>query len=244
VFCGTAFKNKGVQPLLDAVVRYLPSPVDIEAIEGHAVNNADEVVKRKPSDEEPLSALAFKIMSDPHLGKLTFVRVYSGRLESGTAVLNSVKGRKERIGKIYRMHANKREEIESVGAGDIVAVMGLKQTLADEKNPVILESMDFPAPVIEVAIEPKSKGDQEKLGVAIQRLAEEDPSFQVHTNEETGQTVIGGMGELHLEVLVDRMKREFKVEANVGKPQVAYRETIRKAVEKVEFTRHHRGRAA
>ena len=180
-------------------------------------------------------------MSDPHLGKLTFVRVYSGRLESGTAVLNSVKGKKERIGKIYRMHANKREEIEAVGAGDIVAVMGLKQTttgetLCDDKNPVILESMDFPAPVIQVAIEPKSKGDQEKLGVAIQRLAEEDPSFQVHSDEETGQTIIGGMGELHLEVLVDRMKREFKVEANVGKPQVAYRETIRKTVERVDYT--------
>ena len=197
--------------------------------------------KRKPSDDEPLAALAFKIMSDPHLGKLTFVRVYSGRLEAGTAVLNSVKGKKERIGKIYRMHANKREEIESVGAGDIVAVMGLKQTttgetLCDDKNPVILESMDFPAPVIQVAIEPKSKGDQEKLGVAIQRLAEEDPSFQVHSDEETGQTIIGGMGELHLEVLVDRMKREFKVEANVGKPQVAYRETIRKAVERIDYT--------
>ncbi|MEV5613481.1 elongation factor G [Streptomyces sp. NPDC052225] len=241
VFCGTAFKNKGVQPLLDAVVRYLPTPLDVEAIEGHDVKDPEVVVKRKPSDDEPLAALAFKIMSDPHLGKLTFVRVYSGRLESGTAVLNPTKGKKERIGKIYRMHANKREEIESVGAGDIVAVMGLKQTttgetLCDDKQQVILESMDFPAPVIEVAIEPKSKGDQEKLGVAIQRLSEEDPSFQVHTNEETGQTVIGGMGELHLEVLVDRMKREFRVEANVGKPQVAYRETIRRAVERVDFT--------
>ncbi|MET3986401.1 elongation factor G [Streptomyces sp. PvR034] len=241
VFCGTAFKNKGVQPLLDAVVRYLPSPLDIEAIEGHDVKDAEVVVKRKPSDEEPLAALAFKIMRDPHLGKLTFVRVYSGRLEAGTAVLNSVKGKKERIGKIYRMHANKREEIESVGAGDIVAVMGLKQTttgetLCDDKNPVILESMDFPAPVIQVAIEPKSKGDQEKLGVAIQSLAEEDPSFHVHSDEETGQTILGGMGELHLEVLVDRMKREFKVEANVGKPQVAYRETIRKTVERHDYT--------
>lgn len=241
VFCGTAFQNKGVQPLLDAVVRYLPTPLDVEAIEGHDVKDPEVVVKRKPSEDEPLAALAFKIMSDPHLGKLTFVRVYSGRLVSGTAVLNSVKGRKERIGKIYRMHANKREEIESVGAGDIVAVMGLKQTttgetLSDDKSPVILESMDFPAPVIQVAIEPKSKGDQEKLGVAIQRLAEEDPSFQVHTNEETGQTIIGGMGELHLEVLVDRMRREFKVEANVGKPQVAYRETIRKTVERVDYT--------
>lgn len=241
VFCGTAFKNKGVQPLLDAVVRYLPSPLDIEAIEGHDVRDAEVVVKRKPSDEEPLSALAFKIMRDPHLGKLTFVRVYSGRLEAGTAVLNSVKGKKERIGKIYRMHANKREEIEAVGAGDIVAVMGLKQTttgetLCDDKNPVILESMDFPAPVIQVAIEPKSKGDQEKLGVAIQSLAEEDPSFHVHSDEETGQTILGGMGELHLEVLVDRMKREFKVEANVGKPQVAYRETIRQTVERHDYT--------
>ncbi|MET7701905.1 MULTISPECIES: elongation factor G [unclassified Streptomyces] len=241
VFCGTAFKNKGVQPLLDAVVRYLPTPLDVEAIEGHDVKDPEVVVKRKPSVDEPLSALAFKIMRDPHLGKLTFVRVYSGRLEAGTAVLNSVKGKKERIGKIYRMHANKREEIESVGAGDIVAVMGLKQTttgetLSDDKNPVILESMDFPAPVIQVAIEPKSKGDQEKLGVAIQSLAEEDPSFHVHSDEETGQTILGGMGELHLEVLVDRMKREFKVEANVGKPQVAYRETIRKAVERHDYT--------
>ncbi|MEU0004585.1 elongation factor G [Streptomyces sp. NPDC006314] len=241
VFCGTAFRNKGVQPLLDAVVRYLPSPLDVEAIEGHDVKDPELIIKRKPFDDEPLSALAFKIMSDPHLGKLTFVRVYSGRLESGTSVLNSVKGKKERISKIYRMHANKREEIESVGAGDIVAVMGLKQTttgetLCDDKQPVILESMDFPAPVIQVAIEPKSKNDQRKLGVAIRRLAEEDPSFQVHSDEETGQTIIGGMGELHLEVLVDRMRREFKVEANVGKPQVAYRETIRKSVEKVEYT--------
>ncbi|MEU4921007.1 elongation factor G [Streptomyces parvus] len=241
VFCGTAFKNKGVQPLLDAVVRYLPSPLDVEAIEGHDVKDPELVIKRKPSDDEPFSGLAFKIASDPHLGKLTFVRIYSGRLEAGTAVLNSVKGKKERIGKIYRMHANKREEIQSVGAGDIIAVMGLKQTttgetLCDDKNPVILESMDFPAPVIQVAIEPKSKGDQEKLGVAIQRLSEEDPSFQVHSDEETGQTIIGGMGELHLEVLVDRMKREFRVEANVGKPQVAYRETIRKAVERIDFT--------
>jgi elongation factor G len=241
VFCGTAFKNKGVQPLLDAVVKYLPSPLDIESIVGHKPGDESVEIARKASDDEPLSALAFKIMSDPHLGKLTFVRVYSGRLEAGTQVLNSVKGKKERIGKIYRMHANKREEIDSVGAGDIIAVMGLKQTttgetLSDDKNPVILESMDFPAPVIRVAIEPKSKGDQEKLGVAIQRLAEEDPSFQVNTDEETGQTIIAGMGELHLEVLVDRMKREFKVEANVGKPQVAYRETIRKAVERVDYT--------
>ncbi|MGW1837601.1 elongation factor G [Streptomyces sp. BBFR2] len=241
VFCGTAFKNKGVQPLLDAVVRYLPSPLDVEAIEGHAVNDPETVVTRKPSEDEPLAALAFKIASDPHLGKLTFIRVYSGRLEAGSQVQNSVKGKKERIGKIYRMHANKREEIESVGAGDIVAVMGLKQTttgetLCDAGSPVILESMEFPAPVIQVAIEPKSKGDQEKLGVAIQRLAEEDPSFQVHTDEETGQTIIAGMGELHLDVLVDRMKREFRVEANVGKPQVAYRETLRKPVERLDYT--------
>jgi elongation factor G len=241
VFCGTAFKNKGVQPLLDAVVRYLPSPLDIEAVEGTSPRDPEEVVRRKPADEEPLAALAFKIMSDPHLGKLTFVRVYSGVLTAGAQVMNSVKGRKERIGKIYRMHANKREEIESVGAGDIVAVMGLKQTttgetLCDSADQIILESMDFPAPVIEVAIEPKSKGDQEKLGVAIQRLAEEDPSFQVKTNQETGQTIIAGMGELHLDVLVDRMRREFKVEANVGKPQVAYRETLRRVVERLEYT--------
>jgi elongation factor G len=241
VFCGTAFKNKGVQPLLDGVARYLPSPLDVGDVEGHSVKDADEIIVRKPSDEEPLAALAFKIASDPHLGKLTFIRVYSGRLEAGSQVQNSVKGKKERIGKIYRMHANKREEIESVGAGDIVAVMGLKQTttgetLSSASQPVILESMDFPAPVIQVAIEPKSKGDQEKLGVAIQRLAEEDPSFQVHTDEETGQTIIAGMGELHLDVLVDRMRREFRVEANVGKPQVAYRETLRKPVERLDYT--------
>ncbi|MEU0933610.1 MULTISPECIES: elongation factor G [unclassified Embleya] len=241
VFCGTAFKNKGVQPLLDAVVRYLPSPLDISGIEGHDVNDAEKSIVRQPSDAEPFAGLAFKIMRDPHLGKLTFVRVYSGVLEAGSFVLNSVKGKKERIGKIYRMHANKREEIPSVGAGDIIAVMGLKdtttgETLCDPANPVILESMTFPAPVIQVAIEPKSKGAQEKLGVAIQSLAAEDPSFQVHTDEETGQTIIGGMGELHLEVLVDRMRREFGVEANVGKPQVAYRETIRKVVERVDYT--------
>ncbi|MFD0685635.1 elongation factor G [Actinomadura fibrosa] len=241
VTCGTAFKNKGVQPLLDAIVRYLPSPLDVDAIEGHAVRDEEKVLTRKPSEEEPFSALAFKIMSDPHLGKLTFVRVYSGVLESGANVMNSVKERKERIGKIYRMHANKRTEIERAGAGDIVAVMGLKQTttgetLCDDKDPIVLESMNFPAPVIHVAIEPKTKADQQKLGTAIQRLAEEDPSFQVRTDEETGQTVISGMGELHLEILVDRMKREFKVDANVGRPQVAYRETITRKVEKVEYT--------
>ncbi|RFS86166.1 elongation factor G [Actinomadura spongiicola] len=241
VLCGTAFKNKGVQPLLDAIVRYLPSPLDVEAIEGHAVRDEEKTLKRRPSEDEPFSALAFKIASDPHLGKLTFVRVYSGVMESGTSVMNSVKERKERIGKIYRMHANKRTEIERAGAGDIVAVMGLKQTttgetLADDKDPIVLESMNFPAPVIHVAIEPKTKADQQKLGTAIQRLAEEDPSFQVRTDEDTGQTVISGMGELHLEILVDRMKREFKVDANVGKPQVAYRETIKRKVEKVEYT--------
>ncbi|NDU74218.1 elongation factor G [Actinomadura sp. DSM 109109] len=241
VTCGTAFKNKGVQPLLDAIVRYLPSPLDVEAIEGHAVRDEEKALLRKPSEDEPFSALAFKIASDPHLGKLTFVRVYSGVMESGANVMNSVKERKERIGKIYRMHANKRTEIERAGAGDIVAVMGLKQTttgetLCDDKNPIVLESMNFPAPVIHVAIEPKTKADQQKLGTAIQRLAEEDPSFQVRTEEDTGQTVISGMGELHLEILVDRMKREFKVDANVGKPQVAYRETISRKVEKVEYT--------
>ncbi|GLW65605.1 elongation factor G 1 [Actinomadura rubrobrunea] len=241
VLCGTAFKNKGVQPLLDAIVRYLPSPLDVEAIEGHAMRDEETQLARKPSEDEPFAALAFKIASDPHLGKLTFIRVYSGVLESGSQVLNSVKERKERVGKIYRMHANKREEIDRVGAGDIVAVMGLKQTttgetLCDEREPIVLESMSFPAPVIHVAIEPKTKADQQKLSTAIQRLAEEDPSFQVRTDEDTGQTVISGMGELHLEILVDRMKREFKVDANVGKPQVAYRETITKKVERVEYT--------
>ncbi|MDD2818357.1 MAG: elongation factor G [Candidatus Nanopelagicales bacterium] len=241
ILTGSAFKNKGVQPMLDAVVAYLPCPLDVTAVEGHKMGAEDVIIERKPSDAEPFAALAFKIMTDPHLGKLTYVRVYSGRLNTGTAVLNSVKDRKERIGKIYRMHANKREEIDSVGAGDIVAVMGLKdtttgETLCDPANPVVLESMTFPAPVIHIAIEPKSKGDQDKLGIAIQRLSDEDPTFHVRSDEETGQTIIGGMGELHLEVLVDRMKREFNVEANVGKPQVAYRETITKKVEKVDYT--------
>ncbi len=241
VLCGSAFKNKGVQPMLDAVIRYLPSPLDVDAIVGHAVGNEAESLDRKPSENEPFSALAFKIMSDPHLGKLTYIRLYSGTLETGTAVLNSTKGRKERIGKIFQMHANKREERPTAIAGQIVAVMGLKDTttgdtLCDNANPVILESMTFPAPVISVAIEPKSKADQERLGTAIQRLAEEDPTFQVRSDEETGQTIIGGMGELHLEVLVDRMKREFRVEANVGRPQVAYRETITAKVEKVDYT--------
>ena len=241
VLTGSAFKNKGVQPMLDAVNRYLPSPLDIKAIVGHKMGDAEVEVERQPADSEPFSALAFKIMSDPHLGKLTFVRIYSGRLDTGTAILNSTKDKKERIGKIYQMHANKREERDSAGAGMIVAVMGLKntttgETLCDPDKTVILESMDFPAPVISVAIEPKTKSDQEKLGVAIQRLSEEDPTFHVKTDEETGQTIIAGMGELHLEILVDRMRREFNVEANVGKPQVAFRETLRKAVDRYDYT--------
>jgi elongation factor G len=241
VLCGTAFKNKGVQPMLDAIVDYLPSPLDVGAIQGHAVGKEDEVVEREPSETAPFSALAFKIMSDQHLGKLTYIRVYSGHLDNGTQILNSTKGKKERIGKVFQMHANHREERDGVGAGQIVAVMGLKDTTTGDTlcavdKPVILESMNFPAPVISVAIEPKTKADQEKLGTAIQRLAEEDPTFQVRNDEETGQTIISGMGELHLEVLVDRMKREFKVEANVGRPQVAYRETIRRKVEKVDYT--------
>ena len=241
VLCGTAFKNKGVQPLLDAVVSYLPSPLDVEAIIGHDAKDEDVEISRRPSDDEPFSGLAYKIAADPHLGQLIYVRVYSGKLEAGTSVLNPISGKKERIGKVYQMHSNKREEIASVGAGQIVAVMGLKQTktghtLCDPANPVVLESMTFPAPVIEVAIEPKTKGDQEKLGVAIQRLSDEDPTFTVKSDEETGQTIIAGMGELHLDILVDRMKREFRVEATVGKPQVAYRETIRKLVSNHSYT--------
>jgi elongation factor G len=241
VLCGTAFKNKGVQTMLDAIVEYLPSPLDIPSIKGHAVNDEETVVERHADPSEPFSALAFKIMADPHLGKLTYIRIYSGTLETGTQVLNSIKGRKERIGKIYQMHANKREERSSASAGQIVAVMGLKDTttgdtLCAQDKPVVLESMTFPAPVISVSIEPKTKSDQERLGTAIQRLAEEDPTFQVRTDEETGQTIIAGMGELHLEVLVDRMRREFKVEANIGRPQVAYRETVRRKADKVEYT--------
>src|SRR5450755_2259997 len=241
VLCGTAFKNKGVQPMLDAIVDYLPSPVDVPSIQGHAVNDEETAVERHADPEEPFSALAFKIMADQHLGKLTYVRVYSGTVETGSSVLNAIKGRKERIGKIYQMHANKREERNVAVAGQIVAVMGLKDTstgdtLCDPNKPVVLESMTFPAPVINVAVEPKTKSDQERLGTAIQRLAEEDPTFQVRTDEETGQTIISGMGELHLEVLVDRMRREFRVEANIGRPQVAYRETVRKKVEKVNYT--------
>ncbi|MGW5416653.1 elongation factor G [Actinomadura geliboluensis] len=234
VLCGSAFKNKGVQPLLDAVVRYLPSPLDVAPASGGMVSGGTPV-----SDEAPLAALAFKVVTDRHLGRFTFVRIYSGRLEPGAAVLNGAKGRKERIGKIYRVHADKRVEIGAAGAGDIVAVMGLKQTatgetLCDPAHPVVLESMDFPAPVIEVAIEPRSRGEVERLGAAVHRLAEEDPSLQVR--DEDGQTVIGGMGELHLEVLVDRLKEEFHVEANVGRPRVAYRETIRRAVARVDLT--------
>ncbi|MFY7841586.1 MAG: elongation factor G, partial [Actinomycetes bacterium] len=241
VIMGSAFKNKGVQQMLDAVVRYLPSPLEVGAIKGFKQGDPSVEIDRAPSESEPFSALAFKIMSDPHLGKLTYIRIYSGKLEPGTSVLNATKDRRERIGKIYQMHANKREERESATAGLIVAVMGLKDTttgdtLCDQDKPVVLESMDFPDPVIHVAIEPKTKNDQDKLATAIQRLAEEDPTFHVRGDEETGQTIIGGMGELHLEVLVDRMKREFKVEANVGKPQVAYRETITKKVEKVDYT--------
>jgi elongation factor G len=241
VLCGSAFKNKGVQPMLDAIVDYLPSPLDVPSIKGHAVGSEEDEIERHADASEPFAALAFKIMSDQHLGKLTYLRIYSGTLEAGKAVLNSTKGRRERVGKIYQMHANKREERPSATAGQIVAVMGLKDTttgdtLSDQAQPVILESMTFPAPVINVAIEPRTKADQDKLGTAIQRLAEEDPTFQVRTDEETGQTIISGMGELHLEVLVERMRREFRVEANIGRPQVAYRETIRKKVEKVEYT--------
>jgi elongation factor G len=240
VLCGSAFKNKGVQPLLDAVIAYLPAPTDVPAIDGFKPGDESIKIERHPDASDPFAALAFKIAADPHLGRLTYIRLYSGKLEAGSTVLNSTKGRKERIGKIYQMHANKRQEIASVGAGQIVAVMGLKdtttgETLCDQAQPVQLESMDFPAPVIEQAIEPKTKSDQEKLGTAIQRLAEEDPTFRVHTDDETGQTIIAGMGELHLEVLIDRMKREFRVEANIGKPQVAYRETLRRAVQKVDY---------
>ena len=240
VVCGTSFKNKGVQPLLDAVIDYLPSPIDVPAIEGFKPGDESVIIERHADKNEPLAALAFKIAADPHLGKLTFVRVYSGILQSGSQVLNAETGKKERIGKIYQMHANKRQEVDFMPAGNICAVMGLKQTgtgdtLCDPANPVMLESMEFPNPVIEQAIEPKSKADQEKLSIAIQRLAEEDPTFQVHTDEDTGQTIIAGMGELHLEVLIDRMKREFHVEANIGKPQVAYRETLRRKVENVNY---------
>ncbi|MFA5098050.1 MAG: elongation factor G [Candidatus Margulisiibacteriota bacterium] len=231
VTCGTAFKNKGVQPLLDAVIEYLPSPVDIPAVKGIDPDSGEEAVRRA-SDSAPFAGLAFKIMTDPFVGKLTFFRVYSGTMKSGSYILNSTKGTRERIGRLLQMHANKREEIEEVNAGDIAAAVGLKNTttgntLCDEKAPVILESMVFPETVISVAIEPKTKADQEKLGASLQKLAEEDPTFTVRTDPETGQTIIGGMGELHLEIIVDRLLREFKVDSNVGKPQVAYRETIK-----------------
>ncbi|MGA9174645.1 MAG: elongation factor G [Thermoactinomyces sp.] len=246
VLCGSSYKNKGVQPLLDAVVDYLPSPLDVPAIQGTLPDGSETV--RHSSDEEPFAALAFKIMTDPYVGKLTFFRVYSGTLSSGSYVLNATKGKRERIGRILQMHANHREEISTVYAGDIAAAVGLKdtttgETLCDEKHPIVLESMEFPEPVIEIAIEPKSKADQDKMAVALAKLSEEDPTFRTHTDEETGQTIIAGMGELHLEIIVDRLKREFKVEANVGAPQVAYKETFRSSA-KVEgkFVRQSGGR--
>ena len=241
VLCGSAFKNRGVQPMLDAVVEYLPSPVDVAAMVGHAPGNEEEKVSRAPSKDEPFSALAFKVASHPFFGTLTFIRVYSGHISAGTQVLNSTKVKKERIGKLFQMHANKENPVDEAMAGHIYAAIGLKNTttgdtLCDLDKPVVLESMTFPEPVIQVAIEPKTKGDQEKLGTAIQKLAEEDPTFQVHLDEDTGQTIIAGMGELHLDILVDRMRREFKVEANVGKPQVAYRETIRRSIDRYDYT--------
>jgi elongation factor G len=241
VLCGSAFKNRGVQPMLDAVVDYLPSPLDVPATEGHDIRDEEIVVERHPDPKDPFAALAFKVAVHPFFGRLTYVRVYSGKLDSGAQVINSTKGKKERIGKIFQMHSNKENPVDSVTAGHIYAVIGLKDTttgdtLSDPSNQIVLESMTFPEPVIEVAIEPKTKADQEKLGVAIQKLAEEDPTFRTEQNQETGQTVIKGMGELHLDILVDRMKREFNVEANVGKPQVAYRETIRKTVERLDYT--------
>ena len=240
VFCGTAYRNKGIEPILDAVVSYLPSPIDIGEVHGTSADGEEDLT-RKPSVEEPFSALAFKIAVHPFFGKLTYVRVYSGQAIPGEQMLNSTKSKKERVGKLFQMHANKENPVEHADAGNIYAFIGLKETttgdtLCNPDHPIILESMDFPDPVIQVAIEPKTKADQEKLGTAIQKLAEEDPTFTVQLDEETGQTVIGGMGELHLDVLVDRMKREFKVEANIGSPQVAYRETIRKKVESLDYT--------
>ncbi len=241
MLCGSAFKNKGVQPMLDAVIDFLPSPVDVPAVEGHAMNDEEAVVVREAASTEPFSALAFKVATHPFFGKLTYVRVYSGKAPTGAQVLNSTKNKKERVGKMFQMHSNKENPVEEATAGHIYAFIGLKDvttgdTLCDPTKPVVLESMTFPEPVIDVAIEPKTKGDQEKLSIAIQKLAEEDPTFRVKLDQETGQTVIGGMGELHLDILVDRMRREFKVEANVGKPQVAYRETIRRKVEKIDYT--------
>jgi elongation factor G len=241
ILCGSAFKNKGVQPMLDAVIDYLPTPLDVEAVVGLDIRDETKEIKREAKSDAPFSALAFKVMSHPFFGRLTYIRVYSGKAASGDQVLNSTKDKKERIGKLFQMHANKENPVDSVTAGHIYAAIGLKDTttgdtLCDPANPVVLESMTFPEPVISVAIEPKTKGDQEKLGLAIQKLAEEDPTFRVEQDQETGQTVISGMGELHLDILVDRMRREFKVEANVGKPQVAYRETIRKVVERYDYT--------
>ncbi len=241
VLCGSAFKNRGVQPMLDAVVDYLPSPLDVAATQGHDVRDEEKVIERKPDASEPFAALAFKVAVHPFFGRLTYTRVYSGKAESGAQVLNATKDKKERIGKIFQMHANKEIPVDLMSAGHIYAVIGLKDTttgdtLCDPANPIVLESMSFPEPVISVAIEPKTKADQEKLGTAIQKLAEEDPTFRVEQDQETGQTVISGMGELHLDILVDRMRREFKVEANVGKPQVAYRETLKRVVEKYDYT--------
>jgi elongation factor G len=241
VLCGSAFKNKGVQPMLDAVIDYLPSPLDVPAVQGHDVKDEEKVVERHADASEPFSALAFKVATHPFFGKLTYVRVYSGKVDQGAQVLNTTKGKRERIGKLFQMHSNKENPVSEAQAGHIYAFIGLKDvttgdTLCDPANPVVLESMTFPEPVIDVAIEPKTKADQEKLSTAIQKLAEEDPTFRVKLDEETGQTVIGGMGELHLDILVDRMRREFKVEANVGKPQVAYRETIRRTAEKIDYT--------
>jgi elongation factor G len=247
VLCGSAFKNKGVQPLLDAVVDFLPSPLDIPPVEGH-LPQQDGKVTRPTADDAPFAALAFKIMTDPYVGKLTFFRVYSGTLAAGSYVYNATKDTRERVGRILQMHANKREEREEVFSGDIAAAIGLKDTrtgdtLCDADHPIILEAMHFPEPVIDVAIEPKTKADQDRLATALAKLSEEDPTFRVHTDPETAQTIISGMGELHLEILVDRMLREFKVEANVGKPQVAYRETVRKAVEQEhKFIRQTGGR--
>jgi elongation factor G len=239
VLCGASFKNKGVQALLDAVIDYLPAPMDVQAIKGHLPHHDEHFDERPVSDEAPFAALAFKIATDPYVGKLTFFRVYSGILKSGSHVYNSTKDKRERVGRLLQMHANKREEIEEVRAGDIAAAIGLKDTrtgdtMCDEDHAIILEAMKFPAPVIDVAIEPKTKADQDKLSIALAKLSEEDPTFRVHTDAETAQTIISGMGELHLEIIVDRMMREFKVDANIGRPQVAYRETIRKRVEKVE----------
>ncbi|HBH10092.1 MAG TPA: elongation factor G, partial [Gammaproteobacteria bacterium] len=249
VFCGSAFKNKGIQTVLDAIIEYLPSPIDVPPIKGILDDKNETEGERKSSDDDPFAALAFKIATDPFVGTLTFFRVYSGVLNTGDTVFNPVKGKKERVGRILQMHANSREELKEVRAGDIAAAVGLKDivtgdTLCDQNNIITLERMEFPDPVISVAVEPKTKPDQEKMGIALGKLAQEDPSFRVHTDEESGQTIISGMGELHLEIIVDRLKREFSVEANVGKPQVAYRETIRLILEKVEgkFVRQSGGR--